>query len=183
MPGFDGLQATTEITGTADLASVKVLVLTTFEADEDIMRALRSGASGFLGKGVEPVDLLAAIRTVASGEALLSPAATRALIGRVLQRSHPVGTDRPSGLDALTPREVEVMTLVAYGLSNVDIAERLFITQITVKTHANHAMSKLGVRDRAQLVVVAYRAGLVTPEDTIGHHLESAVHGELDRSA
>ncbi|MET7651895.1 MULTISPECIES: response regulator transcription factor [unclassified Streptomyces] len=165
MPELDGLAATRQITADEDLAGVRVLILTTFEIDEYVFQALRAGASGFLGKGVEPVELLAAIRTVAGGEALLSPKATQGLIARFMASSD----DRPAAtaarLDALTGREREVMGLVALGLSNDEIAERLYVSPSTAKTHVNRAMTKLGARDRAQLVVIAYRTGLVrTPQ-------------------
>ncbi|MFF4405296.1 response regulator [Streptomyces sp. NPDC001262] len=160
MPDLDGLAATRLITEDEDLAGVKVLVLTTFENDEYVAEALRAGASGFLGKGIDPGELLDAIRVVAAGDALLSPAATKALIARFL--SQPAAPD-PAGtpqLAALTPREREVVALVATGLSNDEIAERLYVTPLTAKTHVNRAMAKLGARDRAQLVVTAYRTGL-----------------------
>jgi DNA-binding NarL/FixJ family response regulator len=162
MPGVDGLEATRRICADDDLAGVKVLVLTTFELDELVVEAVRAGASGFLGKGVEPAVLLDAIRTVAQGEALLSPSATRALISRYLQPDHGPVADPPS-LAALTAREREVVALVAGGLSNEEVAARLFLSPLTAKTHVNRAMVKLAVRDRAQLVVLAYRSGLVRP--------------------
>ncbi|MFG2730554.1 response regulator [Streptomyces canus] len=161
MPEVDGIEATRLIAQDEDLAGVKVLVLTTFEEDELVIEALRAGASGFLGKGVEPAQLLDAVRLVASGEALLSPAATAGLISRVLAQPAPSDLVDPHRLATLTPREREVMALVAGGLSNDEIAERLFVTPVTVKTHANRAMTKLGARDRAQLVVIAYESGLV----------------------
>ncbi|MEV0219588.1 response regulator transcription factor [Streptomyces sp. NPDC050704] len=161
MPELDGLAATREIIADEDLAGVRVLILTTFEIDEYVFQALRAGASGFLGKGVEPVELLAAIRTVAGGDALLSPKATQGLIARFLAAPE----DRPGPtatmLDALTVREREVLGLVALGLSNDEIAERLYVSTSTAKTHVNRAMTKLGARDRAQLVVIAYQTGLV----------------------
>ncbi|MGX9885495.1 response regulator [Streptomyces sp. NPDC002276] len=163
MPEVDGLEATRLIGEDEDLAGVKVLVLTTFEVDEFVVEALRAGASGFLGKGVEPAQLLDAVRLVAEGEALLSPAATRGLIARFLSQPVPYGPTDPERLAALTPREREVMGLVARGLTNQDIAERLFVTPVTVKTHLNRAMAKLGARDRAQLVVIAYETGMVRP--------------------
>jgi len=137
-----------------------VLILTTFEVDEYVFEALRSGASGFLGEGARPEVLIDAIRTVARGDALLSPSATRGLITRFLQLhdSEPI---RPSPLLAtLTDREREVVSLVADGMSNADIARQLTLSPLTVKTHANHAMTKLGARDRAQLFVLAYQTGL-----------------------
>jgi DNA-binding NarL/FixJ family response regulator len=163
MPGVDGIAATRMIAEDEDLAGVKVLILTTFEVEQSVVEALRAGASGFLGKGVEPAQLLDAIRLVADGEALLSPAATRGLIARFLARPEPGGLADPETLTALTARELEVLRLVATGLSNQEIAERLFVTQATAKTHANRAMAKLGARDRAQLVVIAYETGLVHP--------------------
>ncbi|MEY9968033.1 DNA-binding NarL/FixJ family response regulator [Streptacidiphilus sp. MAP12-16] len=163
MPELDGLAATRLICADENLAGVRVLILTTFEFDEYVAEALRAGASGFLGKGMRPEELLDAVRTVAAGDSLLSPTATRSLITRFLaqpERSTPIA---PGRLDALTPRERDVMGLVALGLSNDDIAERLFLSPLTVKTHVNRAMTKLGARDRAQLVVVAYQCGLVLP--------------------
>jgi len=162
MPVLDGLEATHLIAADPALAGVKVLILTTFEQDEYVAEALRAGAGGFLGKGVDPEELLRAIRIVAGGESLLSPAATRALIARFLAQP----SDTPSvtaPLDALTARELEVVTLVATGLSNEEIAAQLFVTPLTAKTHVNRAMTKLGARDRAQVVVMAYESGLVRP--------------------
>jgi len=159
MPDVDGLAATQAITADETLAGVRVLILTTFEADEYVFQALRSGASGFLGKGVEPADLLDAIRVVADGEALLSPKATKALIARYLASPEPVTGALPAELAALTEREREVLTLVAAGLSNDAIAERLYVSPLTAKTHVNRIMAKLGARDRAQLVVLAYKTG------------------------
>jgi len=163
MPGLDGLAATRRIAADTSLTGVRVLILTTFEVDEYVFEALRSGASGFLGKGARPDALIDAIRTVARGDALLSPSATRGLIARFLRLydSEPV---RPSPLLAtLTEREREVVALVADGMSNTEIARQLTLSPLTVKTHANHAMTKLGARDRAQLVVLAYQAGLSRP--------------------
>jgi len=159
MPDLDGLAATRAITADEDLAGVRVLILTTFEADEHVFQALRSGASGFLGKGVEPADLLDAIRVVAAGEALLSPRATKALIARYLDPADGAHDPVPPELAALTEREREVLGLVAAGLSNDDIAGRLYVSPLTAKTHVNRIMAKLGARDRAQLVVLAYRTG------------------------
>ncbi|MEV5128233.1 response regulator transcription factor [Streptomyces decoyicus] len=164
MPDLDGLAATRLIGEDEDLAGVKVLVLTTFENDEYVAEALRAGASGFLGKGINPDELLDAIRVVAAGDSLLSPAATKSLIARFLAQPAPPGRTAPPQLAALTPREREVVALVAAGLSNDEIAERLFVTPLTAKTHANRAMTKLGARDRAQLVVIAYQSGLARPE-------------------
>jgi DNA-binding NarL/FixJ family response regulator len=168
MPVMDGLQATAAITGDEALAGVRVLVLTTFELDENVLLALRAGASGFLSKGVEPIALLDAIRIVAAGEALLSPGATRALITRYLSKPEwPGATAGTPALDVLTDREREVLALVAAGLSNDDIAARLYVSPLTAKTHINRAMTKLGVRDRAQLVILAYETGLVRPGDSL----------------
>ena len=162
MPGLDGLEATRRITSDEALAGVRVLVLTTFELDEYVFQALQAGASGFLGKGVEPTELLNAIRTVAQGDALLSPRATQALIARFLAQPQAL-TDAAGRLDVLTHREREVVGLVGTGLSNDEIAAQLSVSPLTAKTHVNRAMAKLGVRDRAQLVVLAYRSGLVRP--------------------
>ncbi|HEV8174536.1 MAG TPA: response regulator transcription factor [Actinoplanes sp.] len=163
MPELDGIEATRLITADEDMAGVRVLILTTFEVDENVLRALRAGASGFLSKGVEPADLLDAIRVVAAGEALLSPKATRSLIARFLDQPEPGAIPTPARLDGLTDREREVLSLVAAGLSNDEIAERLYVSPLTAKTHVNRAMTKLGARDRAQLVVIAYQSGLVRP--------------------
>ncbi|MFG3122858.1 response regulator [Streptomyces sp. NPDC048201] len=165
MPGTDGLAATRMIGADPELAHVRVVILTTFEVDDYVVKALRAGASGFLGKGSEPDELLTAIRLAASGEALLSPAATKGLIGRFLAQSDAPAPDpaRLARLDALTGREREVLVLVAGGHSNDEIAERLEVSPLTVKTHVNRAMAKLGARDRAQLVVIAYESGLVRP--------------------
>jgi DNA-binding NarL/FixJ family response regulator len=159
MPDLDGLAATRLITADPDLAGVRVLVLTTFEVDEYVFQALRAGASGFLGKGAQPEELLAAIRTVHRGDALLSAAATRSLIERFL--AEPVAPRGESGrAGRLTEREREVVGLVARGLSNDEIAARLVVSSHTVKTHVNRAMAKLGAHDRAQLVVMAFEEGL-----------------------
>jgi DNA-binding NarL/FixJ family response regulator len=163
MPDLDGLAATRVISADEDLAGVRVLILTTFEIDEYVFAALRAGASGFLGKGVGPAELLDAIRLIARGEALLSPAATRSMIARFLAQPEHHVTGSPEVLDVLTTREREVLTFVAAGLSNDEIAERLYLSPLTAKTHVNRAMMKLGARDRAQLVVIAYESGLVRP--------------------
>ncbi|MFH9659889.1 response regulator [Streptomyces sp. NPDC017248] len=166
MPGTDGLAATRMISDDPALAQVRVVILTTFEVDDYVVRALRAGASGFLGKGSEPEELLNAIRIAAGGEALLSPAATKGLIARFLARADDgdgSGAARAERLGALTGREREVLVQVAGGLSNDEIAERLTVSPLTVKTHVNRAMAKLGARDRAQLVVIAYESGLVRP--------------------
>ena len=163
MPDLDGIEATRLITADEALAGVKVLVLTTFETDELVVAALRAGASGFLGKGVEPGALLEAIRTVVAGDQLLSAAATRALIERVVTRPDLASWESAPGVVDLTEREREVTRLVGGGLSNIEIGERLSISPATAKTHVNRAMMKTGARDRAQLVVLAYETGLVTP--------------------
>jgi DNA-binding NarL/FixJ family response regulator len=162
MPGTDGLTATAAICDDPDLAGTRVLILTTFEIDEYVAQALRAGASGFLGKDVEAEALLAGIRTVASGDALLSPQATRALISRFLATPEP-GTHLAGHqwLETLTAREREVMALAAEGLTNDEIAERFVVSPLTVRTHIHRAMTKLHARDRAQLVVIAYQSGLV----------------------
>jgi len=161
MPGMDGIEASHRITGDDDLAGVRVLILTTFETDESVVAALRAGASGFLGKGVDPDDLLQAVRTVAAGESLLSPSATTALIGRFLAQPDPAAVAGTAALGELTVREREIAALVGLGLSNNEIADRLTISPATAKTHVNRAMMKTGARDRAQLVIFAYENGLV----------------------
>jgi DNA-binding NarL/FixJ family response regulator len=166
MPGTDGIAATRAITDDDDLAGVKVVVLTTFEIDAYVIEAVRAGASGFLSKSIEPAELLDAIRTVAGGDALLSPKATQALLSEFATTAATPSVPSAT-LDGLTTRERELMTLAAHGLSNDQIAERLFLSPLTVKTHINRAMMKLAVRDRAQLVVLAYQTGLVRPGDSI----------------
>ncbi|MGW2636305.1 response regulator [Streptomyces sp. NPDC001348] len=165
MPGTDGLAATRLISADPRLADVRVVILTTFEVDDYVVQALRAGASGFLGKGSEPEELLNAIRVAAGGEALLSPTATKGLIARFLAQGDTGDGDpvRAERLAALTGREREVLVQVAGGHSNDEIAERLEVSPLTVKTHVNRAMAKLGARDRAQLVVIAYESGLVRP--------------------
>ncbi len=166
MPGTDGLAATRMISADPALTQVRVVMLTTFEVDEYVVQSLRAGASGFLGKGAEPEELLGAIRIAAAGEALLSPVATKGLIAKFLAQGGDgdgEGTVRGERLDALTTREREVLVQVAGGHSNDEIAERLQVSPLTVKTHVNRAMAKLGARDRAQLVVIAYESGLVRP--------------------
>jgi DNA-binding NarL/FixJ family response regulator len=169
MPDMDGLAATRAITADDDLAGVRVLILTTFEIDEYVVQAIRAGASGFLGKSVEPDELLDAIRVVAAGDALLSPRATRALIAQFatapIAETSTAAAVTQAQLDLLTAREREVVGLVATGMSNEEIAEQLYVSRLTVKTHANRAMMKLGARDRAQLVVIAYQTGLARPAD------------------
>jgi len=161
MPEMDGIAATAAITADDRLDGVKILILTTFETDDLVLAALRAGASGFLGKGTDPASLIAAIRTVAAGEQLLSPAATRALIERVLAEPAPRTRPTHPGIADLTEREREITALVARGLSNAEIGEHLFISPATAKTHINRAMMKTAARDRAQLVVFAYESGLV----------------------
>ncbi|MFF1278914.1 response regulator [Streptomyces marokkonensis] len=168
MPGTDGLAATRMIGADPELAGVRVVILTTFEVDDYVVQSLRAGASGFLGKGSEPEEMLNAIRIAAEGEALLSPVATKGLIARFLAQEGPGGDAdrdpaRAERLESLTVREREVLVQVAGGHSNDEIAERLEVSPLTVKTHVNRAMAKLGARDRAQLVVVAYESGLVRP--------------------
>ncbi|OII68581.1 MULTISPECIES: response regulator transcription factor [unclassified Streptomyces] len=170
MPGTDGLAATRAITADPALDGVHVVMLTTFEVDDYVVRSLRAGACGFLGKGAEPDELLGAIRVAAAGDALLSPTATKGLIARFLaQGGDGAGGGGPSAarhaerLAPLTGREREVLALVAGGLTNDEIAERLTVSPLTVKTHVNRTMAKLRARDRAQLVVAAYETGLVRP--------------------
>jgi DNA-binding NarL/FixJ family response regulator len=165
MPGVDGLEATRRISDDEDLAGVKVIILTTFESDEYVYQAIRAGASGFLVKDTEPADLIQAVRVVAGGDALLSPSVTRRLITDLASRPErpPPSDSLGRVLAGLTVREREVMGLVAEGLSNDEIAGRLFLSPLTSKTHVSRIMTKLDARDRAQLVVIAYESGLVTP--------------------
>jgi DNA-binding NarL/FixJ family response regulator len=162
MPGTDGIEATRRITA-ADAAGPKVLILTTFDLDEYVFDALRAGASGFLLKDVTAERLFEAVRVVAAGEALLSPAVTRRLISEFAKTRRPASVAAPAALAALTPRETEVLRLVAEGLSNPEIAARLVVTEETVKTHVSRVLAKLGLRDRTQAVVAAYESGLVIP--------------------
>ena len=158
---MDGLQATAEILRSPDAGSIKVLMLTTFELDEYVFGALKAGASGFLLKDTPPADLLAGIRVIAAGEALLSPSVTRHLIEDFVRRP----TDHrpvPPSLAGLTEREVEVLTLVARGLSNPEIAKRLHVSPATAKTHVGRLLTKLDARDRAQLIITAYESGLIS---------------------
>ncbi|MFC7217672.1 response regulator [Streptomyces polyrhachis] len=161
MPVLDGLAATRAITGDPGLAGVRVVMLTTFELDEYVFEALRAGASGFLVKDTEPEELLRAVRAVVDGDALLSPGVTRRLIAEFAARSKE--PEETAGLRQLTEREREVMALVGMGLSNEEIARRLVVSPLTAKTHVSRTMVKLGARDRAQLVVMAYESGLVRP--------------------
>ncbi len=161
MPGTDGLEAARVILADPALTTVRVLILTTFEVDEYVFEALRSGASGFLVKHTEPAELIRAVRVVAAGDALLSPGITRRLIAEFTSR--PVRRADPAGMSALTDREREVVALVATGLTNDEIATELFVSPATARTHVGRAMTKLHARDRAQLVVFAYPSGLVAP--------------------
>jgi DNA-binding NarL/FixJ family response regulator len=161
MPVMDGLEATRRITADQELAKVRVVILTTFELDEYVFEAIRAGASGFLVKDTEPEELVRAVRAVVDGDALLSPGVTRRLIEEFAARSkEPAAAAR---LEHLTEREREVMALVGIGLSNEEIARRLVVSPLTAKTHVSRTMIKLGARDRAQLVVLAYESGLVRP--------------------
>jgi DNA-binding NarL/FixJ family response regulator len=164
MPGVDGLEATRRIASDPALAETRVVILTTFELDEYVFEALRTGASGFLVKDTEPVELLRGIRAVAAGDALLSPSVTRRVIAEFAGSvGRPRPATPPAHLDQLTDREREVLVLVAEGLSNDEIATRLVISPATAKTHVSRTMIKMGARDRAQLVVYAYEAGLIRP--------------------
>jgi DNA-binding NarL/FixJ family response regulator len=162
MPGLDGLEATRAIAADELLAGVRIVILTTFDLDEYVFEALRVGASGFLVKNTEPADLIRGVRAVAEGDALLSPGVTRRLVAEFATRARSPAASSPE-LDLLTEREREVMGLVAAGLSNDEIAEKLVVSPATAKTHVSRAMVKLGARDRAQLVVFAYESGLVRP--------------------
>jgi len=162
MPGMDGIEATRQVTGSGPTADVRVLILTTFDLDEYVYAALRAGASGFLLKDTPPADLLAAIRVIADGDALLAPAITRRLIAEFARRPEP-GQQPAVTLAGVTDREREVLTLIARGLSNAEIARALHVTVATAKTHVGRLLAKLGARDRAQLVMVAYETGLVQP--------------------
>jgi DNA-binding NarL/FixJ family response regulator len=162
MPGADGLTATAAICADPGLSTTRVLILTTFETDEDVARSLRAGASGFLGKDVTADELLSGIRTVAAGDALLSPRATHTLVARFLASPAPSAQPAfPGQLAALTAREREVTALAAEGKSNDEIAQELVVSPLTIRTHVHRAMAKLHARDRAQLVVIAYQCGLV----------------------
>ena len=162
MPVMDGIEATSRIVEAAGAGGPRVLMLTTFDLDEYVFGALKAGASGFLLKDTPPADLLAGIRLVAGGDALLSPTITRHLIEEFVRRPQP-GRSAPPELNALTDREVEVLALVARGLSNAEIAQRLYVSPATAKTHVARLLMKLGARDRAQLIIAAYESGLVTP--------------------
>ncbi|HEX6329432.1 MAG TPA: response regulator transcription factor [Jiangellaceae bacterium] len=164
MPVMDGLEATRRITGDESLASTRVVILTTFDLDEYVYEALRAGASGFLLKDTLPVDLLNAVRVVAAGDALIAPRITRRLIEEFARRPAPAATDATrKALDQITEREREVLELVARGQSNAEIAAQLYVSHATVKTHVSRLLMKLDARDRAQLVMIAYETGVVTP--------------------
>jgi DNA-binding NarL/FixJ family response regulator len=166
MPDLDGLEATRRIVDDADPdQSIAVLMLTTFDLNEYVYEALRAGASGFLLKDVMPEDLIAAVRVVAAGDGLIAPTVTKRLIEQFARNAPPSAP--PPGLEELTPREVEVLTLMARGLSNGEIAVELVISEATVKTHVKRVLSKLDARDRVQAVVLAYEAGLVTPGESV----------------
>ena len=162
MPGMDGLEATRRVLADPAQAKTRVLVLTTFDLDDYVYAALRAGASGFLLKDAPPEQLVAGIRTIATGESLLAPSITRRLIEGFINRPAPGARDAPD-LQDLTPRELEVLELIGRGRSNTEIARQLVVSETTVKTHVAHVFSKLAVRDRAQAVVVAYETGLVQP--------------------
>ena len=166
MPRLDGLEATARITADPELAGTRVIVLTTFELDEYVYGALRAGASGFLLKDIEPTDLISAVHIIANGEALLSPRVTRRLVSAFVA-AEPNRPRTPAGaaaLSELTARELEVLTLIGTGFSNQEIAEKLVVSPLTAKTHVSRLFGKLDARDRAQLVVLAYETGLVTPQ-------------------
>ncbi len=162
MPEMDGIQATRQITASEQTAGVRVLILTTFDLDDYVYAALRAGASGFLLKDTPPADLLTAIRVIAAGDALLAPAITRRLIAEFARRPQP-GQVPAATLEGITAREREVLTLIGRGLSNAEIAQALHVTMATAKTHISRLLAKLGARDRAQLVIVAYKTGLIQP--------------------
>ena len=161
MPGLDGLEATRRITSDPDLAETRVIMLTTFDLDDYVYEALRSGASGFLLKDARPEDILNAVRVVAAGDALLAPRVTRQLIERFA--AQPSSGQPPKTLAKLTERESQVLVLIAQGLSNTEIANQLYISLFTAKTHVSRILTKLNARDRAQLVMLAYETGLVVP--------------------
>jgi DNA-binding NarL/FixJ family response regulator len=163
MPGLDGVEATRRITRDPRLASTRVLILSTFDLDEYVFEAIRAGASGFLLKDTLPSDLLAAVRLVADGQALLAPTVTRRLLEEFARRPRAVGGSPPAWLGTLTAREVEVLACVARGLSNAEVASALFMSAATAKTHVSRLLAKLDARDRAQLVVRAYEGGIVVP--------------------
>jgi DNA-binding NarL/FixJ family response regulator len=181
MPDMDGLTATSQICADPELHASRILILTTYETDEYVVQALRAGASGFIGKGVGAEELLDAVRTIAGGETLLSPAATRSLVGRFLATPDDAPLQHPEQLAALTPREREVVALVATGLSNQEIADRMVVSPFTVRAHVQRAMTKLQSRDRAQLVVVAYQTGLVRAVREGGAQRDGVPRDDTDR--
>ena len=161
MPNMDGVEATRRLVAAGTPA--RILILTTYDADEYVFDALRAGASGFLLKDIQPVELVEAIRVIARGDALLAPTVTRRLLDRFAHTLPAVGAVATPALASLTERETEVLSLLATGLSNLELAERLFLTEATIKTHVSSILRKLGLRDRVQAVVLAYQAGLVRP--------------------
>jgi DNA-binding NarL/FixJ family response regulator len=163
MPVMDGIEATRQISGDPELRGVRVLVLTTFDLDEYVYDALRAGASGFLLKDTSPEDLHRAVQVVAEGGALIAPQVTRRLVAEFCSRRQGVAAPGAAMVEHLTAREIEVLRLVAAGLSNAELAERLVLSPLTTKTHVSRILTKLGLRDRAQLVVAAYESGLVVP--------------------
>jgi DNA-binding NarL/FixJ family response regulator len=163
MPGMDGIEATRRLAGDGVRDPVRVLILTTFDLDEYVLSALRAGASGFLLKDVPPEDLVDAIKVVAAGDALLAPSVTRRLLDRFASNLPDPSAARPAALDTLTARELEVLGLVARGMSNAEIAEQLVVSETTVKTHVGRVLAKLDIRDRVQAVVLAYETGIVRP--------------------
>lgn len=165
MPGMDGLQATAQLLA-GDAPTTRVLILTTFDQDDYLYRALRAGASGFLLKDVRHTELITAIRTVAAGDALLAPGITRRLIESFCRRPPPPGAGTPPALSALTPRELDILRLIAEGLSNTEIGQRLFLSESTIKTHVGRVLTKIAARDRVQAVVFAYETGLIQPGAT-----------------
>jgi DNA-binding NarL/FixJ family response regulator len=170
MPVLDGIAATRRIVESG--VETKVLVLTTFDLDEYVFEALRAGASGFLLKDAPAEELAAAVRVVAAGESLLAPGVTRRVIDAFVRRPAPPATPREPRLELLTPRELEVLGLLARGLSNLDISSRLFVSEGTTKTHVSNVLSKLGLRDRVQSVIFAYENAVVVPGDQWGDHVE-----------
>ncbi len=163
MPEMDGLEATRQITSDPELSGTRILVLTTFELDEYVFEALEAGASGFLLKGGEPADLVQAIRVLADGDALLAPSITRRLINRYLSADHDTEPpSKPDGYEELTAREREILAHIASGMTNAEIAAAFHLSPLTVKTHVSRILTKLGARDRVQLVVIAYNHGLTT---------------------
>jgi DNA-binding NarL/FixJ family response regulator len=174
MPIMDGIEATRLIRADPDLTGTRIIILTTFEEDENVLGALRAGASGFIGKDTNADALMHALRTVHAGDALLSPRATKALVDRYVQPGTPPATPMPAELHLLTDRELEILRLVATGLSTTEIAEQLVISPQTAKTHINRTMTKLHAHDRAQLVIIAYETGLLVPGHGHGREQDTA---------